>query len=217
MFPDNQQPTPPLQPKQPLSSTAPEAAPISYLDQISAKPANKFDFIRKKPILIGLIALVVIILIAIIASLPQSVNPTTQLAARLMATKTVATDVSDNLKNSQLRSINGNLKMYLTNTIRDIKPFLAKNNIDINKLSASATALESTTALMARMEDARLNGVYDRTYAREMAYKLSTIITLYKQIYNSTGDTALKLFLTASQKNIAPIQAQFADFNAANS
>lgn len=217
MFPDNQKPEQTPAPQQPLSSYAPEAAPVNYLDQISAKPVKKFHFILKKPILIGLIAVVAIILITIIANWPKSVSPTTQLAARLLATKTVATNLSSRLKSSQIRSINSNLKMSLTNTIRDIKPFLEKIDVDINKLSDSIKAKESTKLMTDRLEDARLNGVFDRTYAREMAYKLSTIITLYKQIEKDTGDKGLKTFLNTAEDNMAPIQVQFAEFNADNS
>lgn len=107
--------------------------------------------------------------------------------------------------------------MYFTNTTREIKPLLIKNDINIDKLGSSATSKESTTKMMENLEDARLNGVYDRTYAREMAYKLSTIITLYKQIYKNTGDKALKTYLTTAQTDISPIQVQFAEFNADNS
>lgn len=217
MFPDNQKPEQTPEPQQPLSSTAQEATPIDYLDQIATKPTKKFNFILKKPVLIGLIAVVVIILITIIANLPKSTSPTTLLAARLIATKTVATDSSTRLKSSKIRSINSNLKISLTNTIRDIKPFLTKIDVDINKLDASVKSKESTKLLTDRLEDARLNGIYDRTYAREMAYKLSTIITLYKKIEKDTGDNELKTFLETAEKNLSPVQAQFAEYNAANS
>lgn len=217
MYPDNQQPETQQQPQQPLSSTAPESAPINYLDQISVKPEKKFKFKLKKPVLIGIFVIIALVISTIISVLPKKTGPTTQLAARLVATNNVAVESSANLRNTQLRSVNGNLKMYFTNTIRDIKPLLEKNNVDINKLSSSAKSEESTTKLEQRLEDARLNGVYDRTYAREMSYKLSTIITLYKQIHKKTNDNDLKKYIETAQNNIAPIQVQFAEFNASNS
>ncbi len=232
MEPDNQQQPTPLQPEQPseplntaedsqsaqpLSSTAPEIAPVNYLSQISVVEDKKFNFAQKKPMLIGIFAIICIVLAIIISILPKNVSPMTQLAARLVATNEVAVSSSANIKSSRLRSINSNLKMYFTNTTREIKPLLIKNDINIDKLGSSATSKESTTKMMENLEDARLNGVYDRTYAREMAYKLSTIITLYKQIYKNTGDKALKTYLTTAQTDISPIQVQFAEFNADNS
>lgn len=192
--------------------------PIDYLNQIAPKATPKISPFRGKPIIAyGLIAIIVLIILISIGNLFNGVNPSEQLAARLIATQSVATDADSKIKSEQLLNFNSNLNIYLINTIRDIAPILAKDNIDTEKLSSSVTSAESTTQLMATLEDARLNAEYDRTYAREMSYKLDTILTLMRQIYENTGNSDLKTFLENSYKNLVPTQKQFADFNAADS
>jgi hypothetical protein len=194
--------------------------PADYLNQIAPIQRRNNDlFGSKKFLIFGLIAALIIILILTVASSIIAGNPkdTEILAARLVATKDVAEKATNNIKNSQLRAINSSLKLFLTNTIRDIKPLLAKVEVDIEKLSDFATTSESNTALQATLEDARLNAVYDRAYAREMAYKLDTILSLSKQIYGNTSSSELKNFLITTYDSLAPTQKLFADFNASNS
>lgn len=192
--------------------------PIDYLNQIAPKTQSRNILLRSKPILFGLIAIVVLVIAIFIGNiLNGNNNLPEQLAARLLSTQEVATDATDKIKSSQLLSYNSSLTIYLTNTIRDITPLLAKKNIKINKLNADIVKTESNTKLLSKLEDARLNVIYDRTYAREMAYKLDTTLTLMEQIYKTTGDKNLKSFLEAAYKNLTPTQKQFEDFNAANS
>jgi hypothetical protein len=193
--------------------------PVDYLDQIAPKSSSKLDFLRSKPIFLGIIAIIILVLFIFISSVISSSGskPTEQLAARLTATETVVSDASSKIQSSQLISFNSNLDIYLINTIRDITPLLAKENIKIDKLSKSVTTAESNVALLSKLEDARLNATYDRTYAREISYKLDTILTLMQQIYSSTSNSSLKSFLENSYKNLTPTQKQFSDFNAADS
>jgi hypothetical protein len=194
------------------------AEPADYLNQIAPQTVKRSDIFKNKPIAFGAIAIVALIIIIAIGSiLSGGTKPAEQLAARLTSTDVVSEGAGSKIQSSQLLSFNSNLNIYLLNTIRDITPILAKENIDIKKLSSATTSAESNTAMLNRLEDARLNGVYDRTYAREMAYQLDTILTLMKQIYNSTGDSSLKTFLSNAYTNLAPTQKQFADFNAADS
>ena len=201
MYPNSNQPTPPL----------------DYLNQIAPKAPPKVNNLVKKPVIIGIALGVAILLMIILAVISGQSKPTELLAARLTTTANTADSATTNIKSTQLRAFNSNMKLYLTNTIRDISPILAKDNIDIKKLNEKVITTESNTNLLATLEDARLNAVYDRTYAREMAYKLDTILTLMRQINNNTGNTNLKSYLSDAITNLIPIQKQFADFNAANS
>ncbi len=212
MFPESQQ-LPPVQP-----SPQPETNPANYLDQIAAKPQKRFGFWQQKPIMIGLIAVGAILLVMLVVSLlPKNVNPSLSLATQLLETKTIAEGASTKLKDSELRSTNGNLKIYLENTIRDIKPFLSKSEVNIDKLAQSVKTNKSTTEITTRLEDARLNAVYDSTYAREMAYKLSSIITLYSQVEKRNTSSSFSTFIDKAKKDLIPTQQQFADFNSENS
>ena len=191
---------------------------LDYLNQISTRaPANK-PFIFNKFILFGIGAIVLFIIIIIIGSfLSGKPEPIEQLAARLNATESILSDATPKVKSSQLRTFNSNLKIYLTNTVRDLTPFLTDQKINIKELNPDIKAAESTASTLAILENARLNVVYDRTYAREMSYKLTTVHALMNQIMLSTSDPDLKTFLKNSLTNLEPTQKQFADFNAANS
>jgi hypothetical protein len=192
---------------------------VNYLDQIAPQPTSrKFGPLDKQHVIIGgIIAFILLIIISAICSLLLGgVNQTVQLASRLVNTKTIATDASSKIANSQLRALNGSLKASLTNTIRDIKPALAKSNINVDKLDKKLLAIENDKKMLDALEDARLNAVYDRVYAREMAYKLATTINLMQQIEKSSSKD-FKQILETAYTNLEPIQKQFEDFNAANS
>ncbi len=192
-------------------------ASLDYLNQIAPKNTKKLDLFNQKPlILVGLIAIVLLILFSIVGSiLSGGTKPTERLAARLTATAGVANDASSKIKSSALKAVNSNLKSQLTNILRDIEPVLAKDNLTIAKINKQVTASESLDSMLSTLEDARLNAVYDRTYASEMAYQLDKVLGLLQQINgNSSGTT--KTFVSDAETNLTPIQKQFADFNAAN-
>ena len=206
-----------MYPNQPPTPQAP--LPTDYLNQIAPQTPKKplFTFGIKQLILIGagLVVLVIILAIVIGSITGSKKDPVEHLAARLTATQAVANDAQANLKSSQLRSANSNLKLYMTNTNRDIVAPLMAVGINSAKISKSITTAESTAALSARLEDARLNAVYDATYAREMAYQLGTTLTLMNQIYKSTGSASLKTFLKSAYTNLQPIQETFSNYSSA--
>jgi len=192
--------------------------PPDYLNQIAPQAPRKAGFLHKQKILIAILGAIVILVIIVIGSLLLGgTRSTEKLAARLIATESITDGATSKIKSTQLRAINSELKIYLTNTIRDIEPILTKINTNIKKLSKNATSAESSEKMLATLEDARLNAVYDRTYAREMSYQLDTILTLMHQISSDTGNKELKSFLESAENNLEPTQKQFANFDAANS
>lgn len=199
----------PKQPTQPLS--------MDYLNKIApVAPKSKMPFSKNQMILLGVLggAIIIVMILAIaLGGLGGTKKYETQLAARLIGTETIAADASTKLKSSSLRALNSNLKIYLTNTNQGIIEPLKKDGIDATKLDKSILSDEAGADITTRLEDARLNAVYDRTYAREMAYRLSTILTLMAKIENSTSNKTLKTFLTEAVTNLEPTQKQFADFN----
>ena len=200
----------------------PPVSPTDYLNQIAPQTTrSKFDLLHQKPsrlVLIGLgAACIIVIILSIVVGLMTGSSNVEHLAAKLNSTQSIALSATNNLKDTQLRKLNSDLKLFLTNTIRDATPIFAKSGVKMDSLSASVTKAESNTTTLATLEDARLNAVYDMKYARVMAYQLDTVITLMQQIYKSTGNENLKSFLISAYKSLEPTQKQFADFNAANS
>ncbi|MDX2776340.1 hypothetical protein PV379_03150 [Streptomyces caniscabiei] len=137
------------------------------------------------------------------------------LAARMATLQTVASDTQKNLKSSDLRSTNSNLTIFLANANRDITEPLSANGIDVKKLDASIVAKESGDKLTQTFEDARLNAVLDRTYAREMTYQLQTVSVLIRDIYESTNSKTFKTYLEKIDADLQPLITQFSDFSGA--
>ncbi|HEY8886469.1 MAG TPA: hypothetical protein VIM31_03155 [Candidatus Microsaccharimonas sp.] len=210
-----QAPAPVPYPPQP---SAPTNLPTDYLNQIAPQAPKKplFSFGIKQLLIIGAALVVLVIILAVVVGNVASgkKDPLEHLSARLTATQAVVTASQPNLKSSELRSLNSNLNLYMTNTNRDITAPLTSAGINVKKLSKPIVTSESTTALSARLEDARLNAVFDRTYAREMTYQLGTLMTLMNQIYTSTSNAALKTFLESAYNNLKPTQESFANFTA---
>lgn len=200
----------PTQPKQPIG--------IDYLNQIAPQTPKKKMLLSKMQLIIvsivGAAFVIVMILVAVVGG--GSTKSLEQLAARLQSTEKIANSASTLIKNTQLSALNSNLKIYLTNTNRDIAAPLLKDNIDVTKLDKTIIANAAGTDVTARLEDARLNAVYDSTYAREMAYRLDTIVSLMHQIRHSTNNSDLRTFLDSALINLLPTQKAFADFNAAD-
>lgn len=190
--------------------------PTDYLNQIAPQAPKRSPFtfgIKQVALIGGALIILVIILAAVFGSIGGGKKaPLERLSVRLTSTATVANNAQVNLKSSQLRSLNASLKLYFTNTNRDIAAPLTAAGIDPEKIDKNIIASESTTAMTTRLENARLNAVYDRTYAREMAYQLGNTLTLINQIYKTTQSASLKTFLSSAYKNLQPTQQAFANF-----
>jgi hypothetical protein len=192
-------------------------APIDYLNQIAPQPQKPG---LNKGALIGVIALIAVVLAIVIgfvifisssASGPKTSMIT--LAARMQAVQEVSDKAQKNIKSSQLRSVNSNLKILLTDANRDIAAPLLAEKIDVAKLDKAVVAKEKADKITATLEDARLNAAYDDTYAREMSFKLKTISLLMQQIYDQSNSKAMQDFLMETDDNLSPIQKQLDEFN----
>jgi hypothetical protein len=227
MYP-NQPPQTPVPPQVTVPSTGPylnqpltpTPLPTDYLNQIAPLVPKKplFSFGIKQIIMIGAILVVLVIILSVIVTniASNSRSPLEHLSARLTATQTVANSAQANLKSSELRSLNSNLKLYLTNTNRDIAAPLLSASVNTLKLDKNIVTIESIAGMSARLEDARLNGVFDRTYAREMTFQLGQTMTLMEQIYSSTNNPKLKTFLQSAYSSLKPTQESFTNFTTTN-
>ena len=176
-------------------------APIDYLNQIAPQP--KRPGVDKRAV-VAVVAIIVTVLTIVIGFLifisNSAAGPKTSmvtLAARMQAMQEVSDKAQKNIKSSQLRSVNSNLKILLTNANRDIAAPLAIEKIDVT----------------ATLEDARLNATFDDTYAREMGFKLATIAVLMQQISEQSKSKSMQEFLLETDENLQPIKQQLESFN----
>lgn len=140
-------------------------------------------------------------------------------AARVQSLEKITADAQQNIKSNDLRGTNSNLTLFLTNTDQNMTTPLKNNNVDTTKIDPTvlASVKSDGDALTAKLEDARLNAVFDRTYAQEMSYQLSTLRTLMSSIYTSSNSKSLKDFLQTTDSTLVPIQKQLNSFNDSSS
>jgi len=217
-----------MQPEQPNHQYQPTSTPpadrstplsTDFLDQIAPQMSTS-KLTTNKPLLfgvIGLIAIIIVITLVVIAgSISASrVEPWQRLSLKLNATERLVKDSTPKLKSGSLRALNSTLTISLSNTQRDAAAPLARAGVVAKNIPAKVVTQESEAAALVRIEDARLNGVFDRTYAREMAYQLSTLLIVLKQLYASNPSEATKTFLMTTYNNLVPAQKAFAEYDSA--
>jgi uncharacterized protein (UPF0333 family) len=194
--------------------------PIDYLNQIAPE--------EKKPLMNGRVILVIVGVLVILAAVvgflvlvsgggASDSQKLQTLSARMQTLEKISKAAEKNIKSGTLQSTNSTLSLFLTNANRDIVTPLKNNNIKATNLDKSIVKKEDGSKVNAALENARLNAVFDRTYAREMSFQLDTLASLMKQIYTTTKSKSLKEFLLSTDTNLKPIRTQLADFNAATS
>lgn len=190
---------------------------LDYLNQIapqsqkSGGPGLNFMTVAIGGVI--LIALV-LILVAIVNAVGGGKNESWErLSARLTTASTVANSATTEIKSSQLRSLNSNLRIYLTNTQRDISTPLTTRGITTETMSADILAEESAEGITAALDDGRLNAKYDETYTREVGYLLATIVSLIEQMLK-TDQAGDEQFLQDAHDNLVPIYEAIDSFGA---
>jgi len=193
--------------------------PIDYLNQISSQPTqptmnNKLVFA-----LIGGFILLVIVAMFALMSTTSGAGPIQKmqtLSARLTTLQKISSDSQKKIKSGALRSTNSSLAIFLANANHEMVEPFSKNGVDVKKLDKNIVAKENGEALTKKLEDARLNAVFDRVYSREMTFQLETTAVLMKDIYDSSKSKALKEYLKKTDEGLQPLKKQLSEFNAAN-
>jgi hypothetical protein len=207
-----------MQPQQP-PQLSPSPLPSNYLDQIASPQkqpgmSNKLFFL----VIGGALILTIVIALALLSSAGGSKTISTErLALRLQTLQKISQDSHNTIKDSNLRSINSNLKTSLLNANRDITEPLKAAKIDLKKTDPKVTDEENGEAITKNLEEARLNGTFDRTYAKEISYQLETTTVLMNGLLKTTKSTSLKTFLSASLKDLTALQSQFSTYSSASS
>lgn len=174
--------------------------PENYLDEIAPAPKKGLlptGKMRNLVIIGGILTLLVIA-----ASITVSVinggkkDDWARLATRITSTSEIVSDATKNIKNNRLRSINSELSIFLINLDRDLQTPLTSIGFNKNKVSKSILKETSVAQALENLEDARLNDVYDRAYAREMTYQLAQILTDLQKAHSNSGNDDTKKFLS---------------------
>ncbi len=187
----------------------------NYLDTIATAPVQK----KLNPfvlwgLMIAVVAVLFIVVTVLLNSGGTSTDKLTTVGVKLASLEEVSTLAQPTLKSSELRTVNSSLTLVLTNSNRDIEPSLTAAKIKVKDAkSTRIIALNTETEeLNKRLEDARLNGVFDSTYAREMSFYIKTVRAEISTLYNSTKSASLKTALEKTDKNLAPILDSFVSY-----
>lgn len=196
--------------------------PVDYLNQIAPEAPKRGIQDKKFLFIVGGGLLLALIVGAFLLFGGKGNGPTDRLqtlSARLSVLKETSDGAQKSIKSGELRGTNSNLALFLTNATRDIEEQLKDGGLSGEKLDKSIISAEKSkgATLKEKLEDARLNAVYDLTYAREMAYQLGTVDALISEINAKTNSKSLKELLKTIDDNITPINEQLTTFSAASS
>ncbi len=165
----------------------------------------------------GLLLLIIFVIIGVSSS--AGGTPSASLASvssTLSNLQTVSEASQKNIQSGELRSLNSSLTLTLTNTNRDLAVVLKEQKInlkDTKKNKSLATVKKDFDDLNSRLEDARLNAVYDRTYAREVTYSLKNLHADMGQLYSATRNKELKSILDKTDVSLKLLLESFETFN----
>jgi hypothetical protein len=191
--------------------------PLDYLNQIAPQAPKKplFTWNLRTIIFAVLSGIALIILISSIAGGISGANkePWQRMSARLDATTVLVNGATDYVKSSQLRSVNSDLKLYLTNTQRDFAVPFSQLDIDLEKLPEKIVLEENSTGIAERLENGRLNARYDSTYAREMTYQVARILSQLQNLQATNVGPQTKATIKTAYDNLLPTYTTLSEFS----
>lgn len=186
---------------------------VDYLNEISGpQPTSRFPKNFRLLAIVGIIMIILSFVIIVFGILNSKDEPTpTDLAVRLKTLETVSRDTQENLSSGDLRSLNTNLTLALSNSSREMNAFLGEKGA--NAIDKAAKENPDTARLTKTFTDADLNAVISRTYPREMAYELNVTLLLLKSLYDETENAKFKDYLSSTYDDLEPIYKQLSKFN----
>lgn len=210
MQPNLPQPTPLPPPP------APDPNAADYLDQISG-PATQntvSPFVLWG--LIGGVLLVVVLFLVLLASSggPNLGERLSSYIYRIQSLKELSDDSAKTIQSSELRAYNGSMNAILVGAEQEATSFLATSGVEkLKKLPPEHPVAVEFSELATTLDDARLNVVFDATYARQVAYQLSQLRAEITTLQDEAKDEEFKAALEETDTDLQPIIKQFNEFS----
>lgn len=205
---------------------------MAYLQQI-AGTNNTLDTNAKKDgffskifniwtLLIGgglfillMIALVIVGAMNKVDTKDQDLMQQSYFMARYMTENTFS-EYNEDIKNSDIRNMSASFRTILQEIILKDKEFLMdRHEIDVDDLEEEPVATDEKDKieeLNNTLKLGRLNGVFDRTWLREMAMQIAIIRSYQSEIAARTKDEEIKDFSERIESNLTNVYNQFHDF-----
>lgn len=191
---------------------------ISYLNQISAsaQPKKSSSLFSDKKIRIFLIVAAGIFIACILFAIINSIlNRETDYLPRLdLRTKnlsSVITTYNRQVKSSSLRAGGASLSSILDNLSSTISPRLDPEKEISEKITTEESEILSN--MSTSLANAKINGLLDRAYAREITYGITILLSLEAEVLESSKDEYLKASLSSSMESLNNVLPAFSDFS----
>ncbi|MBQ3306358.1 hypothetical protein IJH02_02915 [Candidatus Saccharibacteria bacterium] len=198
---------------------------MAYLDKIAesnrpAKTTSLLPFSISPKILIGIgIVIFVLFAIMIFGSIfggDKNTEKTLldQISLRSENLGKTIDQYNKNVKSSKLRSMGSSLSTVLSETSSRSATLLAEN-FDSKKTDKSLEENESAyiEEVNTVLENARLNGLLDRAYVREMTYQIGILLSMESECSSKSKKTDVKDFLTSSMSNLDSLYTEFSEYS----
>lgn len=200
---------------------------LEYLKHISASnrpaPKNTASSLFSSPIFkIAIIGIVLFILLAAFGIMMGSLNTkptelTEQLYLRTNSLQDAVSEYTPSLKSSQLRAIGTSLSTILSSTSTQLNTYLASNSNDQKNYQPNETN-QTTESLFAEnlntsLNNAKLNGLLDRTYENFIDLQVSLLLSQTSQLLARTKDATLINILTNFESSLSAIHASFESYS----
>lgn len=191
---------------------------ISYLNQISAsaQPKKSDSLFSDKKIRIFLIVAAAIFIACILFAIINGIiNRETDYLPRLdLRTKnlsSVITTYNSQIKSSSLRAGGASLSSVLDNLSSTISFRLDPEKEVPEKIATEESDIFSDMSLS--LANAKINGLLDRAYAREITYGITILLSLETEVLETSKDDSLKSSISSSIDSLNNILPTFSDFS----
>lgn len=196
-----------MYPNDPL---APRPTGIDYLNQI-APPSEPNGLDGKAKILLVVLGIIGILSLGFIFIM---MNQTTtgpspkSLIARLTNLQTIADKYNKNLQSNEAQDANSSLIAVLTTANKSVETPAASVGVNLKKQAKEIAALETTTELENKLDNAYLNADLDITYAHTMNVQLADTIMMLDHMAKSNTTESMKEFCKKTSSDLTNIRKQ---------
>lgn len=192
---------------------------LSYLNQISMENSPKKSeesFLESKKFKLFLIisgALIIIcIIFGIISSLTnRETDFVPRLNLRVSNVSKIISTYNTKVKSSSLRAAGASLSSILDNMSSTLPIYIDKEYEMPEKVEKEET--EISTDITIALDKAKINGYLDRSYASQLAYAVSILLSLCEEASNNSDVQQIKTFLASTMESLNTIYPAFSDFS----
>lgn len=131
---------------------------------------------------------------------------------RVQALDKLSSDNAKIIQSSDLRALNSSMSTILTGVDTAMQESLGKEN-KAKKPPKDSPITAEYEKITKKLDDARLNVVFDRAYAREVAYQLNKLRAEMNYIYDGTKSKSLRTSLEKADADIKKLSEDFSKFN----